>query len=715
MSRISVSPVVVLLTLILAGCGDDDESGVVSVPADSGSPLTSGESGTGAATDTGFPSLTPSTSSADAVVRPTRPRNAAWPKRETPDGIWVLRTPHIIPPNQNSPQPMIGENPMMLVRMTSGTEDAPGTIEKIAARMDFEQLAVADASVTGDSVRFDCLMPDGETRTTFRGRFDHGVIVGSMVDLSGNNSFIRLVPSDERTFARIPAFVQLPAPEVEQFNQASQSPVPEEDAREFARMFPSSPLIAVGHQMAITSACQEGKETASVEKLIAAYAKQQASWEARMGLVAEVEGLQRAVTTGYDPVWCLKHLDITQEKLKSDDTLKGLSERIDMLRKQTRYNQAVVFLSSDDKAKRAEGRTIAEDMMKTRRHDVFLTVHLADAARLDDRKQDAIDLYAELVALPMQERMLQELGRNSKVERILPTERLETLWKEVHGGTDGMADMIQKTYEDRLVSFTPEPPEPRADEPGNRTVLAELFTGVRCPLSIGAEVAMAGLARNWPDSTVVTLRYHVHMAGQVPGHNPLANEDSEARYFNYYRTNFTPRVFLDGTNVPGTEGGMVDAERLNQGLSSIIKQLLEQKSDVSIDLTAIRQDDVVQISCAATSTGEFENNVRLRLVLAESGVNFQAYNGIRQHDMVARKLLGGDNGVAPAEEKLEWQGSVDVEELRTELHDSLTRYETNMTVEFSSTPLALNNLSVVAIVQEDGTHKVLQCRVVRIE
>jgi hypothetical protein len=610
---------------------------------------------------------------------------------------------------------MIGENPMMLVRMTSGTDDAPGTVEKIAARMDFEQLAVGDAFVAGDSVQFNCLVPDGETRMTFRGRFDHGVIVGSMVDPTGNSSFIRLVPSDERTFARIPAFVQLPAPEVEQFNQVSQSPVPEEDAREFAKIFPSSPLIAVGHQMAIANACQEAKATGTVEKLIAAYVKQQSLWEARMGLVAEVEGLQRAVTTGYDPVWCLEQLDSTQEKLKSDDTLKGVSERIDMLRKQTRYNQAVVFLSSDDKAKRAEGRTIAEDMMKTRRHDAILTVHLADAARLDDRKQDAIDLYAELVALPMQERMLQELGRNSKVGRILPTERLETLWEDVHGSTDGLDELIQKTYDEQLVTFASEPVEPRTDEPGNRTVLAELFTGVRCPLSVGAEVAMAGLARSWPTSTVVTLRYHVHMAGQVPGHNPLANEDSEARYFNYYRTNFTPRVFLDGTNVPGTEGGMVDAERLYQGLSSIIKELLEQKSDVSIDLTAIRQDDVVQISCEATSTGEFEDSVRLRLVLAESGVDFHAFNGFRQHDMVARKLLGGDNGVEPAEEKLEWRGSIDVEELRTELHDSLTRYETNQVVEFSSTPLALNNLSVVAIVQENGTHKVLQCRVVRIE
>ncbi len=712
MSRFFIPHVVVFLSLILAGCGEDDASGIVSQPTDPDRTLTSGEQSGGP--EAGIQSPSQPTRSADSVARPVKPRSVAWPKRETLDGIWVLRAPHVVPPNQNTPQPMIGENLLMLVRMTSGTEDAPGTIEKIAGRMDFEQVVMSDPSIEGDSVRFDGLLPGGDIHMTNRGRFEHGVVVGAMIDASGNHSFLRLVPSDERTFARIPLFLPLPVPEVEQFNRLSQSPVPEEDAREFAAMFPSSPLIPMGHQMAVARGCQGG-DSSNLEKVIAAYAKQQSSWEPRMGLIAEVEGLQVAVTTGFNPTWCLKQLDIAEEKLEPYETLKGLSNRVDMLRKQARYSQAVVLLSSDDAAKRAEGRKVAEDIMETRRNDAILTVHLADAARLDGRKQDAIDLYAELVALPMQERMLQELGRNSKVERILPTQRLATLWNEVHSGADGLDEMIQKTYDQKLVSFESEPIEPRAEEPGNRTVLAELFTGVRCPLSIGSEVAMTALSRTWPDSTVVTLRYHVHMAGKVPGHDPLANEDSEARYFNYYRTNFTPRVFLDGTNVPGTEGGMVDAERVNKGLTSIITRLLEEKSDVSIDLTAIRQDDVVQVSCVATTSSEFKEDVRLRLVLAESGVNFHAYNGIRQHDMVARKLLGGDSGVASKEEKVEWQGSVDVEELRTELHDSLIRYETNQGVEFTSTPLALNNLSVVAIVQEQGTHEVLQCRVVRVE
>lgn len=715
MNRLPIASLVILLSVILVGCGDDSDTGgeLTVTPPNSGvAPGATDPTGTSGAGTPGPGTRTDPSGAAAGTLASRRP---AWPDRDTLDGHWLLRTPQIIPPSETNPQPQVGENLLLLLDLTAGSEESSGSVKQISGRMDFETFNVGRSSVAGDSVDFGILDSAGVERMSFQGRFKGGVVVGCMVDVSGNSSFVRITPTDERTFARIPVFAHLPAAEVEQFNRLAKSPVPEEDSREFGLKFPSSPLISMGHQMAVSTACQQGIESERLEGLIAAYVKQQSNWGERIALITEVDAIQRAVTTAYDPVWCLKQLDAIEKKLESDELLKGVRERVGVLRKQTFYNQAIVFLGSEDDKQRAEGEVIATDIIKTRPHDAVLTLSLADAARLDGRNEDAIKLYAQLVALPMQERLLQEMWRHSPIDRVLPTERLAALWKDVHKGTDGLDEFIQQTYNENVVSFPVETVEPQAEAPGNRTVLAELFTGVRCPVSIAAEVALSGLDRAWPDSTLVTLRYHIHMAGQTPGHDPLANEDNEARYFNYYRTNFTPRVFLDGSYVPGLEGGMVDADRVQKGMSSIITQLLEEKSEVSIDLSAIRQDDTIQISCTATSEGELEDNVRLRLVLAESGVKFQAFNGIRQHDMVARQLLGGDAGVAPADGKLHWQDSLNVEDLRTELHDYLTRYETNQGVEFTSTPLDLNNLSVVAIVQTETTHRVLQCRVVAVK
>ena len=96
------------------------------------------------------------------------------------------------------------------------------------------------------------------------------------------------------------------------------------------------------------------------------------------------------------------------------------------------------------------------------------------------------------------------------------------------------------------------------------------------------------------------------------------------------------------------------------------------------------------------------------LALAESGIHYEAFNGIRHHDMVVRQLIGGDRGTGLKDGALAYQGSVDVEELRDQLHSSLTKFEENQGVEFTSMPLELSNLSVVAFVQEVESRKVLR-------
>ena len=102
------------------------------------------------------------------------------------------------------------------------------------------------------------------------------------------------------------------------------------------------------------------------------------------------------------------------------------------------------------------------------------------------------------------------------------------------------------------------------------------------------------------------------------------------------------------------------------------------------------------------------SNVRLMLALAESDIKYRAFNGIRHHDMVVRQLIGGDRGISPKDGVLSFQGDVNVEELRDDLHAYLTVFEENQGVEFTSMPLDLANLSVVAFVQDVETRKVLR-------
>ena len=71
-------------------------------------------------------------------------------------------------------------------------------------------------------------------------------------------------------------------------------------------------------------------------------------------------------------------------------------------------------------------------------------------------------------------------------------------------------------------------------------------------------------------------------------------------------------------------------------------------------------------------------------------------------------MLGGDRGTAQTSDSFAYKGSVNIEELRDELHSYLTRFERNQGVEFGRMPLDLKNLSVVAFVQDDGTREVLQ-------
>jgi hypothetical protein len=274
---------------------------------------------------------------------------------------------------------------------------------------------------------------------------------------------------------------------------------------------------------------------------------------------------------------------------------------------------------------------------------------------------------------------------------------------------------------------------------------------------VAADVGLEGIEKTYPKSQVVTLRYHVH----VPGHDPLTNDDCEARFYNFYKAAGTPSMFVDGATLNGVAGVMPNAPQTYRGLRNVIDEFrssskpddqtdpaseetaadsekddskVDVKDDakepgetdaagkadtpaseetekvvpkVTVDLQVSRQQDTIQVSATVNGLTPETGNVRLMLALAESGIKFEAFNGIRHHDMVVRQLIGGDRGTSPKDGVLSYQGTVKVDELRDQLHAYLTEFEENQGVEFTSMPLELANLSVVAFVQNVESRSVL--------
>lgn len=677
--------------------------------------------------------------------------------RKTLDGNWLLAFPNLVPPQQEGQELQAGDRALLLFNVAGSGGDAP-TISVIAGRQGLEQIEFRDLKINDGAIEFETTNAQGVKAFDYAGKLVDGLVIGSTLFADGSLAVSRLLPTDEKTFARIP--LTIPLPETEMFIQLGTSPVPDEDTRAFNEMIPTSPLGRMAYLRLVNMTAGNKASAEELERVIGELTDAMAVWGERVVMYSEFESFNAVSVAAYDVEWCLAKADEIEEKLKASEDLKSLAEKVSGIRTQIKYRQTTELLGSKEEADRVKGRELAEEFLKKTPFEPILSSLLADDARLYGSKDEALQRYAALAALPMQERMLQQFWANDPVQKIIPTERVATLWEEKHGSTEGMDEFLAKAYDEELLSFIDPPVASTPEDADKHTVLVELFTGSRCAPCVAADVGLEGVEKTYSKSQVITLRYHVH----VPGHDPLTNEDSEARFHNYYKAAGTPSMFVDGHTLSGVAGFMPNSPQTYRGLRNAIDQFLdppeteepvdpaaekqetsdesdkaESKDDakeattddnepdtddaaekteatetdkvepkLTIDLKVSRQQDTIQVSATVNGLTAETPNVRLMLALAESGIKYEAFNGIRHHDMVVRQLIGGDRGTALKDGALAYQGSVDVEELRDHLHSYLTKFEENQGVEFTSMPLELSNLSVVAFVQEVETRKVLR-------
>ena len=273
----------------------------------------------------------------------------------------------------------------------------------------------------------------------------------------------------------------------------------------------------------------------------------------------------------------------------------------------SQIGQACESLAADDLQRREKALKLLNTFRQEDPMNFRVTLALADFAQKQDRLDDAIRLYAELAALPMVEQMLKRDGSIKSSDSELPSERLARLWKKKNGQTVGLEKFLDKVYDESILGFLDKTRDAGLPASGNRTVLCELLTGAQCPPCVGADVATAGLEAVYPPSRVVVLRYHQH----VPGPDPMANEDTEARLF-YYSAQGTPTVFLNGQRLAIGGGFMPHAKRLFEQMRNEVDAILQRTTDATLTASAEVKNGKLHFGVTVGGLQAADKKLRLR-------------------------------------------------------------------------------------------------------
>lgn len=553
---------------------------------------------------------------------------------------------------------------------------------------------------------------DGGSKVDFEGTLHDGVVYGNAV--FGNCLPARLLPTQE---VALDEFNVAPEPtDYRVLSQAFNQKDPKTALKaldKFVTDRAQSPLAMMAWETRIMVSAFQNVAPDEIEQLIADYEQAMSMWGPRIQQALKGNIALVLSATKYTPDFSLKFITAA-DKAITDETLKDLKDQLKNAREAVLTVQALTAVESNN-ADRAE--KAFNFLSKLRAKNPFDPIVLYGLARYQQNAKkidEAIALYAEIASLPMLEGALQNSwsqkpGDDEK--RDLPSATLAKLWEAKHGTTDGLDEFKDKTYRQRVLAFAE---QPSGEAPaGNKLVLCELFTGAGCPPCVGADIATGALEVTYPKTQVIVLRYHQH----IPAPDPLTNSDSEDRFSNYYRLQSTPSVLLNGAPVNNVGGYLPNSPDIYRGLKSLINQQLDSKATLQVGVNARVLDGTLQLVANVTGLdklGDEAKDLRLRVVIAEDEVHFLARNGVRSHEMIVRRIVGGPDGVEPKDGKLTIKEAISLAELKSSLKDYLTKYEESETTDFPTKPLDLKRLHVVAFVQNEESHEILQTNAIAV-
>jgi thiol-disulfide isomerase/thioredoxin len=304
-------------------------------------------------------------------------------------------------------------------------------------------------------------------------------------------------------------------------------------------------------------------------------------------------------------------------------------------------------------------------------------------------------------------------------------ERLRPLWENVHGSAEGL-DEAKAALAEKLADWEVEGKYEVPKEWNGRVVLAELFTGSECPPCVASDVAYDNLQSYYPTQVLAVLVYHEH----IPAADPMTNPDTKAR-MDYYGSEIvggTPTSIIDGDDY-SVGGGPAAAASGRFGLYAwSIERALQAAPAVTLDLQASRRGRTVSARATvnpAKGVSLEGRRLRLRLALAEKVVHFTGGNGVAEHRMVVRSLLGGPDGIdVNVKGRTRTDQRLDLAAREQELLSYLNEYEQDPAnanrlrnggrFKEKTTTIADGGLVVVAFVQDEETREVLQTAIVAV-
>jgi hypothetical protein len=296
--------------------------------------------------------------------------------------------------------------------------------------------------------------------------------------------------------------------------------------------------------------------------------------------------------------------------------------------------------------------------------------------------------------------------------RVLRKAKKDTDAKEVEGRLAKLEPRDYAEYSKTMPPFKPDEYKARKGK-SDRAVLVELFTGVECRPCVAVDLAFDSLGRTYKPTEVVRLQYHAH----IPGPDPLVSRDGAARMDYYMKKDddkSTPSIFLNGK--PDATGGGGDpkmAKLKYQAYRETIDEMLEKPATVKLTASAALKGDELTIKANVADLQKPGEKVSLRLALAEERVRYQGGNGIRYHHAVVRAMPGGPKGLPLTKASAEQAVTVKLSDVRAENNKALDEFAADLQkrgaeFSFSSRPMAMKDLKVVAFVQDDATMEVLQ-------
>lgn len=572
--------------------------------------------------------------------------------------------------------------------------------------------ATPESTATDKTVRIFFAYEDN--KFDYEGELADGVIRGNLQFASPRQNRVRLVPVAEADVTN-EALEEQRLGETfgaEEILGAMQGEDAVERLRNLAETWRASPILFDAYDAVFQQARQRKLDRATLEALATEFEAVGRTWGERARAAARLNLAVDLMFNGYE-------VDLAREKLgEVRKDAPELAAAWEGLLKMVERTAAVVEASGQIEAGQVQqGLEALRRLHADAPVDPLATYELAAAERDHGSKGESLKLFARLAALPQSEA---ELGFvMEEADYVAPRVAAAQLFEEKNGSRDGFEAFLGQVYRSEVTSFLTEEDRNRTATESGRVALVELFTGAMCPPCVAADVATEAVEHSFPGSDVAVLRYHLH----IPGPDPLANTDTEARS-NYYGEEIsgTPTILIDGRAVPyNIGGGYSGSPEIYARLAETIAEAAGQRQRATIDLSATVEGDALRISAKASGAENPADSLRLRLVVAESEIDFAARNGIRVHEMVVREMPGGASGIAAVNEEFAFEQEIPLVELRDRLVSYLDEFEEAASGQFGQgfafgeRPLALRKLTVVAFLQDDATKEILQAAVAPIE